>query len=160
MSMCFVLEWKTELWARAIDPWLSPFSGITIWPLFSFPPILTSNLPNSSSLLRAISRSCWIFWIHMFLSETLIKAYCWLGYKKSNSISKRCSQVTFFTANVKVMYLALVEKKATVGYFCEHQRTGPPLSMKTKPEVDFQLFLSPAQSESEYPFTNRLSCPP
>lgn len=28
--MCLVLEWKTGLWAKAIDPWLSPFSGMTV----------------------------------------------------------------------------------------------------------------------------------
>lgn len=28
--MCLVLEWKTGLRAKAIDPWLSPFSGMTI----------------------------------------------------------------------------------------------------------------------------------
>ncbi len=33
--MCLVLEWKTKLWAKTIDPWFSPFSWMTI---FSPPP--------------------------------------------------------------------------------------------------------------------------
>ncbi len=28
--MCLVLEWKIRLWAKVIDLWLSPFSGMTI----------------------------------------------------------------------------------------------------------------------------------
>lgn len=52
--------------------------------------------------------------------------------------------MTFFTTSVKAMYLASIDKKATIGYLFEYQLTGPPLSIKIKSEVDFQLSLPPA----------------
>ena len=55
-----------------------------------------------------------------------------------------------FVANTRAMYLAMVDKKATVGCLFEYQLTGPLLNIKIKSEIDFQLFLSPAQSKSEY----------
>lgn len=58
------------------------------------------------------------------------------------------------------MYSASVDDNATVRCFFEHQLTGPPFSMKIKPEVDFQSSLSPARSDSEYPSTKSLSWPP
>ena len=71
-------------------------------------------------------------------------------------MSRSYSQVASFAASVRAIYSALVDEKATVGCLFEHQLIGPPLSIKMKPEVDFQLFLSPAQSESEYPSTSSL----
>lgn len=64
-----------------------------------------------------------------------------------------------FAAGIKAMYLALVDKRATIGYFFEHQLIRPLLSMKMKPEVDFRLSLFSAQSESEYLSTSSLFWP-
>ena len=63
-------------------------------------------------------------------------------------ISKR-NQVPSFAANVKAIYSASVEDRATVDCLLEHQLTEPPLSMKMNLNVDFRLSLSLAQSESE-----------
>lgn len=68
--------------------------------------------------------------------------------------------VASFAASVNAIYSALVDDRATVGYLLEHQLTGPPFSMKIKPEVDFRLSKSPAQFESEYPLTSNFSYPP
>lgn len=72
-------------------------------------------------------------------------------------MSNRRSHVASFSARVRAMYYALVDDNAIVGCFLEHQLTGPSLSIKMKPEVDFRLSLSPAQSESKYPSTRSLS---
>lgn len=71
-------------------------------------------------------------------------------------MSNKRSHVASFVARVKAMYSALVDDNAAVGCFFEHQLTGPSLSMKIKPEVDFRLSLLPAQSESEYLTTKSL----
>lgn len=75
-------------------------------------------------------------------------------------MSNRRSQVASFAANVKARYSASVDERATVDCLLQHQLTGPPLRIKMKPEVDFRLSLSPAQSESEYPSTSKLFWPP
>lgn len=49
-----------------------------------------------------------------------------------------------FAANIKTIYLALVDEKANVGYFFEHKLIKPSLSIKIKPVVNFRLFLSSA----------------
>lgn len=54
-------------------------------------------------------------------------------------------------AKVSAVYFASVENRATFACLLEHQLISPPFSMKMNPDVDFRLFLSPAQSESEYP---------
>lgn len=58
-------------------------------------------------------------------------------------------QQSSFDARVSVIYSASVDDKATVACLLEHQLTGPPLSIKMKPEVDFLVEWFPAQSESE-----------
>ena len=88
-----------------------------------------------------------------------MKACCGSGWRIPNSVSNRRSHVAFFAASVKVIYSASIDDKATVSRLLEHQLTGPPFSMKMKSEVDFRLFLFPAQSESEYPSTKSLSWP-
>lgn len=92
----------------------------------------------------------------MFPSKILIKAYCWLNCKKPNSINKSCNYITSFAASIKKIYLASKDEKAIVGYFFEYQFTRPPLSMKIKSKIDFQLFLSTTQSKLEYFSTNSL----
>lgn len=89
-----------------------------------------------------------------------MRACRWSGWRGLNSVSSRRSHVASFAASVRAMYSASVDDKATMGCLLEHQLTGPPLSMKMKPEVDFQLSLSPAQSKSEYPSTRSLSWSP
>lgn len=60
-----------------------------------------------------------------------------MNCKRSNFISRSYSQIPFFAADVKAIYLALVNKKTSVGGFFEYQLIGPPLNMKIKPKVDF-----------------------
>lgn len=48
------------------------------------------------------------------------------------------------------MYLALVDDRGTIDSFFKHQLTGSLLSMKIKPEIDFQLSLFLTQSKSKY----------
>lgn len=62
-------------------------------------------------------------------------------------------------ASVKVIYLVLVDKRANIGCIFKYQLTRPPLNMKIKPKINFQLFLSFVQSKSEYSFTNSLLWP-
>lgn len=64
-------------------------------------------------------------------------------------MSNRRIHIASFAASINAMYSASVDNRATVGCLLEHQLTGPPFSMKMKPEVNFQLSKSPAQSESD-----------
>lgn len=73
----------------------------------------------------------------MFFSKTLIKGYYWLGCRNPSSIKKSCSQVASFVVRVKAIYLASLEKKATIGYLSKDQLTGFLLSIKIKFKVDF-----------------------
>lgn len=147
--MCLVLEWKTGLWAKAIDPLLLPFNEMTTCESVA--------VVDSLSPPHAISRSYWMLCTHVFCSETLMKTCCWSGCKSPSSVSSRRSHVASFVASVKAMYSASVDDNATVGCLFEHQLTGLPLSIKIKPEVDFWLSLSPAQSKLEYPSMRSLS---
>ena len=61
-----------------------------------------------------------------------------------------CNHVTSLAANVRAIYSALVDDSATIDCLFEHQLTGSLFSMNIKPDVDFRLFLSPAQLQSEY----------
>ena len=65
--------------------------------------------------------------------------------------------VIFFAANVNAIYSTLVEERATVDCLFKYQLTGLPFSIKIKPEVDFWLAKSPAQTESEYPLISSFS---
>ena len=131
--MCLVLAWNTGLCARARDPWLSPLSETVGSPSLGL------------RLLRSLSIAC----THEFLLETLISACCWSASNTPSSVRSRRSQVASLAASVSAMYSASVEEIATVNCLLEHQLIGPPFSIKMKPDVDFRLSLSPAQSESE-----------
>ncbi len=76
-------------------------------------------------------------------------ACCWSGCKRPSSVNRSGSQVASFAVRVRAIYSASVDDSATVGCFFEHQLTGPPFSIKMKPDFDLRLSLSPAQSESE-----------
>ena len=52
------------------------------------------------------------------------------------------SQVAFFVAKVRGIYLASIKERSTIGYLFKHQFTRRPLKMKMKPEIDFRLSLS------------------
>ncbi len=123
MSICLVLAWKTGLCAKAIDLWLSPLSE-TLAPPGSIP---------SRLLLMACT--------HVFLLEILIWVCCWSGSSSPSSVRRSLSQVASLTASMSVIYSASVEERATVDCLFEHQLTGPPLSIKINPEVDFRLSL-------------------
>lgn len=69
-------------------------------------------------------------------------------------MSSKQTIVASFVASVRAIYLVLIDNSIIVVCFLEHQLTVPLLSMKMKPEVDFWLFLLPAQSEFEYPSIN------
>ena len=49
--------------------------------------------------------------------------------------------MTSFTARVRAIYSASIEERTTVGCHFKYELTGPPLSMKMKLEVDFQISL-------------------
>lgn len=78
-----------------------------------------------------------------------MRAYYWLGCKKLSLVNSNHSHIASFAANIKAIYLASMDDKETVAYFLKHQLTGPPFSMKIKPEVNLQLFLSPTQLKSK-----------
>ena len=148
--MCFVLAWKTGLWAKAIDLWLSPLSGMVMLVAgSSFPPQALSG-----------SRSWWIAWAHVFCLDILMSACYLSGCRRLSLVRKSRNHVTSLAANVRAIYSAFVDDSATVDCLFEHQLTGPLFSMNIKPDVDFWLSLSPAQSESEYPWTQSSFSPP
>lgn len=80
----------------------------------------------------------------VFFLLTLMRTYFWLNCKRSNFISNSYVNIVFLAANISAIYSILVEKKATMSYFFEHQLTGPPFSIKIKPKVNFWLFKFPA----------------
>lgn len=73
----------------------------------------------------------------MFCSEILIRAYYWLGYRRPNFMSNRCSYDAFFAVNIRAMFLASVKNKVTVGCLLQHQLTEPLLRMKINSNIDF-----------------------
>ena len=89
-----------------------------------------------------------------------MRVCCWPDYKRPSSVSNKQSHVASFAAMVSGMYSASVNKRIMVGFLFEHQLTSPPFTMKMKLDVNFRLFLSPAQSESEYPSIGSLFSPP
>lgn len=115
MSICFIPEWKTELCTKAINPWLSPFSGIIIG-FTSFDLLIV----NSLSLSHLNTKFSWMARTFAFCSETLIKACSWSGYRRPSLVSSNYSHIAFFAANVNMMYLAFMDDKATVASFLEH----------------------------------------
>lgn len=86
-----------------------------------------------------------------------MSACYWFGCRNSSFMSKRRSHVTSLAANVRAIYLVLVNNSAIIDGFFEHQLTGPSFSIKIKPEVNFWLSLSLTQVESEYSSTRGLS---
>lgn len=77
----------------------------------------------------------------LFLSTMFILA-CWsLGCKRLSLVKRRRSQVAFFAASVRAIYLASVDDNATIGCLFEQQLTGPLFNIKIKPDVDFWLSL-------------------
>ena len=89
-----------------------------------------------------------------------MRACCLSSWSSHSSIRSSLSHIASFAARIRAMYSASVDNRVTVDCFFEHQLIGPPLSMKIKPEVDFRLFVLPAQSKSEYPSMRSLSWPP
>ncbi len=147
--MCLVRAWKTGLWAKAMDPWLSPFNGSEV---DGFAGIVRAAMlvkvldeGTSPSCPVALSLICSV----PVLFVTLISAYWPSLSRRPTSVSSSLSQVDSFAARVSATYSASVDESATVAYLFEHQLTGPPFSMKMKPDVDFLVAWSPAQSESE-----------
>lgn len=74
-------------------------------------------------------------------------------------MNSKCSHFASFAASIKAIYSVLIDNKATVGCFLEHQIIGPLFNIKMKPKVDFQLSSFPAQLQLEYPLTNSFFCP-
>lgn len=56
-------------------------------------------------------------------------------------MSKKRGQVASFVANIKAIYLAMMEDWATVNCFLEHQLMRPLLNIKIKFNIDFRLSL-------------------
>jgi hypothetical protein len=70
-----------------------------------------------------------------------------------SSVSNCLSQMVSFAACAPAMYSALVLESTMEDCFLELQLTAPLARVKMKPEVDFQSFMSLAQSASTYPMS-------
>lgn len=145
ISIYLVRAWNTRLCARAIDPWLSPLKEMKYLPV-----AFSLSLPQQYSIVQLLQPLTWAI---------LILECCWSKSRRLCSIRSNLSQVAYFAANVKVMYSALLEDNAIVACLFEHQLTGPLFSMKIYLNVNFGLFLSSAQSESEQPLIRSFLSP-
>ena len=65
-------------------------------------------------------------------------------------LTNRRNQIASCAANDMAMYSASVDDNATTPCFFDIQDTVAPPSMKMKPDLDFLVIVSPAQSASEY----------
>lgn len=65
-----------------------------------------------------------------------------VGLQEAKLGKQRTQPDSFFVANVKVIYLALVEDRDMVDSLLKYQLIGLLLNMKMNPNVDFRLFLS------------------
>lgn len=72
----------------------------------------------------------------------IIWACCWSNLRSPSLISKSLSNIASLAANINVIYLVSVEKRAMVAYLIKYQLIDPQLNMKINPEIDFRLFLS------------------
>lgn len=66
------------------------------------------------------------------------------GSSRPSSVKRSLSSVASFAANVRAMYLASIDDRATVRCLSEHQLIGLPFNMKIYLETEFLLSLSPA----------------
>lgn len=85
----------------------------------------------------------------------LIFVYWFDTLSRLSLMKKSFSLVVFFAANIKAMYQASINNKATIACFLILQLTRPLFSIKTKPKVDFCVAQLPAQSELKYYFIIR-----
>lgn len=104
-------------------------------------------------VLEGISSSCLATSVFIcsvsMLFVILISAYWPFLFSRPISVSSSLSQVVSFAARVSATYSTSADERATVAYLLEHQLTGPPFNMKMKPDVEFLVTWSPAQSESK-----------
>lgn len=110
--------------------------------------------PNSFSPLYTMICFHWIFYIWVFLLETLIRVCCWLSYRKPSFIKKSHCQRVFFVAKVQVINLASINDKKTVSCFFKHLFISPLWIIKIIFEIDLLLFLSSSSLESKYSSIN------
>ena len=68
-----------------------------------------------------------------------------------NSRKIPCNQTHCVAALIVAVYLASIHESEMVLFLLLDQKMGPLENIKTKPEVEFLLVGSPAQSESENP---------
>lgn len=78
-----------------------------------------------------------MFQILILFWETLIKVCFLFSYRNLSSMSSKCSYMTSFAANIKIIYLALIKNRGTVGCFLEHQLTSLLLKIKIKFNINF-----------------------
>ncbi len=149
--------WKTRLWAKAMDPWLSPFNETEREESLLVKGGKGAGAVGAALLVKIIdgpSPSCptasaLICSTPLLLCATLIFSYWSSSSSRPISVSGSLSQVASFAARVNATYSASVDDKATVAYRLERQLTRSPFSMKMNLDVDFLVTWSPAKSESE-----------
>lgn len=105
-------------------------------------------------ILYIMSRSYSMFWMQMLLWEIVIRIYCLSSCRSLSFISSKCNQVTYYAANVKAIYSALIENTILIDCFLKHQYIRLLLSMKMNLNIDFRFFLILAQWVSKQLFTN------
>lgn len=120
-----VLEWKIELWAKAIDPWLSSLKRILLEIRFN-----SSFLSSELAKLAEIWLDCYSFpQIILSLSKVLTLLFpsiafilvCWLlDWKKPSLVKKRQTQFTFFVISVNFIYLPSINHKIIINCFFEY----------------------------------------
>ena len=83
----------------------------------------------------------------------------WLSHQSRNSVmwmmlsyeKNYCNQMPSLATKVAAMYSALVEDNATVACFLFLHVMAPPAKVKTNPDVDRDVSLSPSQSAFVHP---------
>ena len=140
-----VRAWKTGLWAKAIDPWLSHFNETKEEELLLVKGGKKAEAVRAALLVKVVegaSLSCptaldLICAAPVLSCAILISTYWPSLSSMPISVSSSLSQVAFIAARINVTYSASVDDQATVGCLLEHQLTGPPFSIKMNPDVDF-----------------------
>ncbi len=157
MSIGLVRAWKTELWAKAMDPWLPSFNETENEESLLVKRSKKAGAVGVTLLVKVIQGASLFFPSALDLicsapilfCATLIFAY-WLSLSsRSITVSSSLNQVVSFATRVNATYSASVDDRVTFARLLEHRLTVPPFSIKINPDVDFLVAWWPAQWESE-----------
>lgn len=155
MFIYLVCIWKTRLWTKVIDSWLSLFkkSNIIGWGFIRAGFISVVRVAILIKIFKSISFFCnitlaFIYYIfRLFITLTL--AYWLFLSSRLTFDSRNLNQVVFFILKFSITYSAFVDERAIVVYFFEYQLTRPPFNMKIKLNVNFLVAWFLAQLESK-----------